>query len=463
VADRRLVIRSGRVITADRSLGEFDRADVLVEGTKIVAVGQDLGVAGDAEVLDVAGKIVLPGLVDTHRHLWQTPLRGACSNLTLFEYFGTILDPLSAAYTPEDIYAATYAGALEALGAGVTTVLDYCHCVNSPEHADAAVAALRDSGIRAMYGYGYRASNVPEPAFGDQDARIRDARRIRSEHFGADESLLSMAIALNELELVDTATSRREIYSARELGVPMTLHSCALTSPVLFKGVERLHDAGLLGQDMVHAHCNAITDHELRLLAEQGGHVSITPETEMQMGLGFPITGRALAHGLRPTLGVDIVSNNSGDLFTQMRLALQVQRALDNDVHLREHRMADHLNLQPSDVIEFATIDGANALGLASRIGSLSPGKEADIVILDTRRINLAPVNDAAATIVLQASPADVETVLVAGRVVKRDGQLVGVDLARTLRLVEEARDRLLAGKSVATGAPQEVPEVEAP
>jgi 5-methylthioadenosine/S-adenosylhomocysteine deaminase len=454
----RLLIRDGHVLTLDRSLGDFERADILIEDGRISAIQPGLA-AGACEVLEAAGKIVLPGFVDTHRHTWQTAMRAICADWTLLDYFRGIRLNISTAYRPEDVYAGNYVGALEALDAGVTTILDFSHCLNTPAHADEAVRGLHDAGIRAIFAYGFYPVPLEEPVFTSHDLRLEDAGRVRAEHLPGDGQILGMGVALTELGLIPYEDTRRELETARELGVLVTAHIGTVRDESWPREIEILQAADLLGPGQVHVHCNACTGAELGLIAAAGASVSVTPETEMQMGMGFPITGRALAAGLRPTLGCDVISNNSGDLFTQMRLALQMQRALDNEEQLERMEMPRDLGLSVRDVLEFGTIDGADALGLGARVGSLTPGKEADLVILRTDGLNFAPLNDPAGSIVLQAGRGDVDTVLVAGRVVKRDGRLLGVDLSRARRLVEESRDHIIGAVAARGGLMLEMPE----
>ena len=446
------------MVTLDRSLGDLDPGDVLIEDGRIAEVGVDLE-GGDWEQVDAGGRIVLPGFVDTHRHTWQTAMRGICADWTLLDYFRGVRLNIAQEYRPEDMYAGNLAGALEALDAGVTTILDFSHCNNSPDHADQALAGLRDAGLRATFAYGFYPVPLAEPHFSEHSQRLDDARRIRADALPADDGLLRMGVALTELGIVPFSNSRAEIALAGELDVLLTTHVGTVTSEGWPDEIELLAEAGLLGPGQVHVHCNACSDAAIGLIADAGAAVSVTPETELQMGMGFPVTGRALERGLRPSLGCDIVSNQSGDMLGQLRLALQVQRALDNQRELDELEMPERLTLGARDALEMATVNGAAALGLDSRIGTLSPGKEADVILVSTERLGMAPVNDALASAVLQARPDDVETVLVGGRVVKRDGELVEADAARATRLVKQSRDRIIEAMEARGGLLLEMPD----
>lgn len=444
MSDERLVIRGGAVLAGDPGTGHVEPADVLVEHGRIAAIGPGLE-AGDAQIVDARGTLVLPGFVDTHRHVWQTAMRGICADWTLLDYFRGIRLQASQAYTAQDVYAGNYVGALEALDAGVTTVLDFSHCLHTPDHADEAIRGLRDAGLRGMFAYGMFPAPSFEPAFASFEDRAADARRVRERHFSSARDLLAMGVALTEIGLVPFSQTRAEIELARELDVLVTAHTGVIWSDRRPPEVELLAAAGLLDNRQVHVHCNACTDRELDLLAGAGAAVSCTPETELQMGMGFPIVERALARGMTPSLGCDIVSNNRGDLFAQMRLGLQAERARSNAAHHANRAMPGHLDLTVRDVLRFATLGGAEAMGLDSVCGSLEEGKAADAILVRADRLHGAPMNDPLAWVVLHAGPADVDTVLVGGRAVKRGGELLEVDTARARRLAEDSRDRIMA------------------
>ena len=215
---RRVLLRGGFVLSMDDRLGELPTGDVLIEDEVIVAVETSIAVE-DADVVDAAGCVVMPGFVDTHRHTWQTPFRGVCADWTLEDYFRGIRMSISPNCSAEDVYAGNYVGALEALDPGVTTILDFSHCNNTPEHADAAVKGLRDAGIRAVFAYGYYPAPAAEPIFTTHKQRLADARRIR-EQLSSDDGLITMGVALTEVGLLPFEQTIAEVRSAHELGVP---------------------------------------------------------------------------------------------------------------------------------------------------------------------------------------------------------------------------------------------------
>ncbi len=439
----RILLRGGHVLSMDPAIGEIPSGDVLVEGELIAGVAAHLE-AVDAEVLDVSGHVVMPGFIDTHRHTWQTPFRGICADWTLEDYFRGIRMSISPNCSPADVYAGNLAGALEALDAGVTSILDFSHCNNTPEHADAAIQGLRDAGIRAVFAYGYYPAPVAEPVFTDHAMRLADARRIRREQLSSDEGLVTMAVALTEVGLVPFEDTIAEARSAIELGVPSVLHTgCNWGSPIT-EGIPELDHHGLLSAGQVHVHCNTLDDRTFRRLAENDCRVSSSPETEMQMGMGHPVIGRALELGMRPSLSCDVMSSNSGDMFSQMRLGLQFERCMRNDVFNGRNQMPASLDLTVRDALGWGTANGAHAIGREHQLGSLTPGKQADLVVIGGERLNMTPMADPVGCVVSQANASNVIHVLVAGRVVKRDGRLVIADLGRAASLAGESCERVL-------------------
>ena len=446
------MLAGAHVVTMDAERGDIAGGEILIEGDTIAAVGSDLGVE-DAERIELGGSIVVPGFVDTHRHTWQTCFRGICADWTLRDYFRGIRQRISPNCSAEDVYAGNWVGALEALDAGVTTILDFSHCMNTPEHADAALAGLRDAGIRALFGYGYFPAPTAATPFGEHADRIADAHRIRDEVLSSDSGLVTMGIALTETGLLPFDATLAEIASAREMDVPVVLHTgCSWGSPVT-EGIPELAHHGCLGPEQVHVHCNTLDERDFDRLAEAECKISASPETELQMGMGHPVIKRALSRGMRPSLSCDVMSSNSGDMFTQMRIGLQFERAMSNDAHIGRNRMVETLGLTTRDALGWGTANGAHAMGMEDRIGSITPGKQADLAVIGGGRLNMIPIADPVGAVVQQANASNVDHVLVAGNFVKRDGELVGVDLERARRLAEESSQRVLAA-ATADGEP---------
>ncbi|MFD6195245.1 amidohydrolase family protein [Mycobacteriaceae bacterium NPDC060252] len=438
----RLLLRGGTILTMDPQLGTLPQGDVLIEDGLVANIAPSISV-DDAEVVDVSGHIVAPGMIDTHRHTWQTQLRGICSDWTLVDYLFGIRFGISPAYRPEDVHLGTLLGALDALNSGVTTILDFSHCNNTPQHADAAVSGLVDAGIRAVFGYGFFESNPAASNFGSHDDRIADFARVAETRFSGSRGLVTLGAALTELGLVSPAATRAEILTARERDAVIVTHTgCVWHMP---SGVAELDAAGLLGPDQVHVHCNALNDTEWEALARNGAKLSISVETELNMGMGRPPFAAAIRHGIKPTLSCDVVSFNSGDLFTQARMGIGFQRWADTE-HLNiEGEEPTSVTITAHDALEWTTVNAADAVGLAHRIGSLAPGKQADIMVIGGPGISQHPHLEPAGSVIFQTTPNDVRHVLVAGRFRKRDGVLLGVDQARLLADADESAAQVLS------------------
>ncbi len=435
----RIRIKGATIVSMDPTLGIIELGDLLVDDGKIIAVGRNVGSWAVMEI-DGRGMIAMPGFVNGHIHLWQTALRGIAADWTLDHYFGMLIGKVVNLYRPEDAYIGNLVGALDQINSGVTTLFDWCHIVNTPAHADAAVDALRESRIRAVFAYG-----TPMTLFGSKEPHPTDAARMRQERLASNDALVTMALAIRGTDFAP-GTAEADIRFARDLGLLASFHvACAKHGPRP-QSMQSLADQSLLGEDINVVHANFLTDDEFRILADNGSSVSVTPEVEMYMGLGLPPTGAALAAGARLNIGTDVVTGVSTDMFTQMRFLLQTQRALTNDGFHKQEMMPDKLALKTRDVLELATIKSAKCFGLDGRIGSLVPGKDADVVLLRKTDINMRAAADPISAIVLHAGTANVDTVLVGGNIVKQNGKLTYGDLPRQFAELERSSERLRAG-----------------
>ena len=443
----RTLIRGGHVLTMDPALGDHPVGDVLVEDGAIVAVGPSLPVTDteviDAEVIDATGHLVLPGLVDTHRHTWQSLVRGICGDWTLGDYYFGIRLGISPAYTADDVRLGNRLGAVDALNAGVTTLLDFSHCNNTPDHSDAAVQGLRDAEIRAAFCYGFFESSPEATRFGDHAARLADFHRIADTHFASD-GLLTLGVSLSELFGLPWEQTVAELAAARERRALIVNHTACVWGSVLTGGITELDALGLLGPDMVHVHANALDDAGWEAIARTGGKVSISVETELNMGMGRPAFERCRRHGLAPTLSADVISLNSGDLWHELRFGLGFTRWEATDAVNLAGAMPETVTTTAAEALRWSTVNAADALGLGDRIGSLTPGKRADVLLVGGGAIEQHPRVDPYATLIFQTTAADVRTVLVDGKVVKRDGVLTGVDLPRLTAEADTAADAIL-------------------
>jgi len=427
---RAILLKDGIVLSMDPNVGDFEKGDILIRGKTIVSVGRNLDVLNSAIVVNAAGMIVMPGFIDTHHHQFETPLRsilsdgllGAASD-SVSSYQKTIIGTFTPAYLPEDARLGELVASLGQINAGVTTTVDTSQVSLTPEHTDACIVGLKESGRRVLFAY--------SAGQGAKSQYPQDIVRLRKQYFSSDDQLLTLALG--------NATNADHWKLARSVGAPIVSHIVDMST------LEPMAKAGLMGADNEYIHCTRSGNETLwKAIADTGGKVSIAPAIEMQMRHGMPPIQTALDHGIRPSLSVDVECNMTADMFSIMRTAYTLQRALIN-----QRALAGEQNLPTlvtcRDVIEFATVSGARVAHLDSKVGTLTPGKEADIIMLATDRINTFPLNNVPGTIVTLMDTSNVENVFVAGKVVKWQGKLVGMDLNRLRGDIEKSRDGLLA------------------
>ena len=434
-----LLIKGGHVVTVDEELGDLPGADVLLRDGVIAAVGRGLSTSTkDAEMIDATGRLIIPGLIDTHRHVWQGAIGAFTPQMTGAGYDPVVLNGISTQYSPEDIYAGTLWGALQALDTGITTIADWAHNLRSAEHADSNLRGLVESGIRGYFLYGGPGPKTDTP----NPPHPQDARRMRDPYFASEVyGRLRMGLALRGPCFTSAERNAQDFAFARELGLPISMHvGMAGTSGAILT----LDRFKLLGADVNYAHGNMLTDEEFDLIARSRGTLSITPSTDMLMQFGtFPGTGRALERGIRCGFGIDTICSAGNDLFSELRLALAAERSRANAAALARGERVPTVALHQRDMLRLATLDGARVWNMQGEIGSLTPGKQADVTVIDMRSPHLDGFGDSVAAMVLGAGPADVETVIVGGDVVKRDGKLVGTHVEKALQLMRASRERL--------------------
>ncbi|HXH45100.1 MAG TPA: amidohydrolase family protein [Bradyrhizobium sp.] len=434
---RRTLIRSATVISMDDAIGDLATGDVLVEGSRIVDVRPSIDVAADTEVVDGTGRVVIPGLINAHMHTWQTGLRGFAANWTLLEYFRRMHAGLATVFRPDDIYIATLVGALNQINHGVTTLVDWCHNNPTPDHTDAAVRGLVESGIRAAFFHG---SPKPEPKpgephFSEVPHPRHEVERLLAGPLADRDGLVTLGLAILGPHYSTLDVAMHDIRLARELNLIASMHQGGGPAKTP-GGWEKLLEAGLVGPGINIVHGNDLPDDLLDRLVELGVSFSVTPENEMIQGHGLPITGRLLERGVRPTIGIDLESVLAGDLLSAARIALSMQRALDNAESRRVSGTIPATTTIPvREALCWITTEGARMLGRAHQIGSLTPGKLADLVVIDASGLDLVPVHDPVATVVMQASLANIEAVMIGGNWKKRDGRILvdGLDAKKQL------------------------------
>lgn len=453
------LIRNAFVVSVDPEIGNIDGADILVEDGNIAAIRPGIE-AGDAEVIDAAGCIAIPGFVDTHRHLWEGGMRAVTADWSILDFSGNIRLFAAKFFRPQDMYATSLQGGLEALNAGVTTVAEYCHNVRTPDHAVENLRGVREAGVRTSWSFGFTGLAKDAHGFSALEDRVAYLERFAAAEFSASDSMLTLGVCPEEpfLWTSDPARARLQFDVARRLGARIFLHTNSRKDygGGMMREVAKMNEIGVLGSDLILVHMYFTEADEWQMLGDAGGHVSYTPETEYQMGLGWPSVMAPRNAGVNVSVGTDITANNSADMFFQLRILLQVERAVE--IAKMDRDFFSRTPFDCKEALHWGTMGGAKALGLDHRIGSLTPSKAADIVLLRADDISMVgwDKRNPAATVIQQAGVHSVETVLVNGKIVKRLGRLVG-DTRRACGLLQETATHVHA--SAAANGGFDVPE----
>jgi 5-methylthioadenosine/S-adenosylhomocysteine deaminase len=472
---RRYVIRNGHVMSMDPAVGDIVRGDVLVEGKKIKAVGRNLRV-GDADEIDAEGRIVMPGFVDTHHHQFETAIRSFLADGLLFNdgaphgainYFQYILGTFAPVYRPQDVYINELFGSLSQLDAGVTTSHDISQIHYSKEHSEAAIKGSADSDRRIVFGFfeGARADLISDPKAWYPNG----AEYLKTRYFSSANQLMTMSMGGEIYLSARQGGPTAEVYTvawqlARRLGLPIASHIVgSFGMAPEFEAIATGQRAVRFGADNLFIHMTGMTDPAWAEVKRVGAGVSLATPIEMNMRHGTPPIIKSMQTGVSPSLSVDVEVTLTADMFTQMRTTMALQRMFENARWLRNVTGATSEDyaanfpelplLTSRDVLRFATQQGANDLKLGSKVGSLTPGKEADIIILDAEAINVAPLNVVPGAVVSLMERSNVETVIVAGKVRKWKGKLLDVNLGSLRNQLENSRDYIFS----AAGVPQDL------
>ena len=451
---RPVVLRGGTVLPMEDGHPVLPRTDVLVVDDRIAAVGPALQAPEGAAEIDATGGIVMPGMIDTHRHMWQTAMRGYGADWTLSQYFVWYYLEHGRLFRPEDIHAGNLLAAVEAVDAGVTTVVDWSHGLQTVDHADAAVDALRSVPGRFVLAYG----NIQQaPAEWTAAPQFRDfvGRRITGD------DMLGFQLAFDVTG--DPAFPEKGAFEvARELGVPVTTHA-GVWGATGDDGIRLMYDHGFMTPETIYVHAASLSPDSYHRIAATGGSISVATESEQSAGQGYPPTWAIRAYGIPVSLSMDTSVWWSGDLFSAMRTTLGADRSRE---HMEAHAKGDtltHCSLRAEQVVDWATRGGAHALGRDHDLGSLQVGRKADLVLIKNDHSPVSfPLLNPYGQVAFQAQRADVHTVLVDGRVVKHEHRLLGVDLAAARREVEQTIDHLRSAMGQETwdkGMNPDIPE----
>jgi 5-methylthioadenosine/S-adenosylhomocysteine deaminase len=424
------VVRGAIILTMDPALGDIVGGDIHVRAGEIVAVGKNLRAAG-GEIIDGRHMLVLPGLIDGHSHLWNTPLRNLVDEGPKMGYFALTLG-LGKEYSPEDMYRGVRLGVTEMLYSGITCVHDWAHNIRGPDYADADLRALRDSGIRARFSYGTPQGGLAA----DQTMDLADLARVQREWFSpSPDGLLTLGMAARSLSdsprgAVTVPTLRRDWEGARKLGLPITIHTGG-------KGrVALLEKEGMLGADVQLINPTGFDEADYARIVKSKAHVCLSPFAEMRSSFLSSRVLDLLKHGILVSLSIDTAAiSGNNDMFAHMHALIDTQFTI----------YKDPMSISARKILELATINGARDLGIADRAGSLTPGKRADLILVRTTDLNMAPLGDPVQAIVRSAQPHNVDTVVVDGRILKRGGQMTGVDVEKVVREASESMARLRA------------------
>ncbi len=422
-----ILLRGGTVVTMDPKVGDFVRADVLIQGKKIAAVTGELKKPPQAQVIDATNTIVIPGFVDAHRHSWEGQLRRIIPNGGITTYMSTTHQGFARYYRPHDMYVGNLITALGCIDAGITTIIDNSHNSRSSAHSDAAIQALFDSGIRAVH-----ASGAPQS--GDWDKQWpQDLARLQKRFFGSDDQLVTLRMY--------SGLDRENWTLARRLGLRITTESTG-AAPMM----EEFWKEKLLRSDVTYNHCNGWPENVWQWVRDSAGTVNVCPRSDPQYGLGegIPAFQKALDHAMRPGFSIDNETSYGTDMFTEMRVAFNIQRAMATYRRSNgDAKMPAMVSVR--DVLECATVNGAANAGLLDKCGTLTPGKEADIVMIRTDDINLYPSNHAIGTVVAAADVRNIDTVIVGGKIRKFRGKMVGLNMEKFRQLADESRNYLFS------------------
>tara|TARA_Y100000590_G_scaffold470759_1_gene669575 strand:+ start:13737 stop:15083 length:1347 start_codon:yes stop_codon:yes gene_type:complete len=440
----KILIKNSTILTMDPNIGNLNKSDLLIEDDKIVNVEKDIE-ENDCEIIDGSNYLITPGLINTHIHTWQTGLRGIAANWTLIDYLNSIHAGLASFYLPSDIEIANYVGALYQINCGTTTIVDWCHNNPTPDHTDAAINGLIRSKIRAVFLHGSPKHKPKDgqPHYSEIPMPKSEIMRLRNGLFSNDDNLLKLGMAVLGPQQSIIEVCKKDFKLAKDLDIIISMHIGGnFLTP---DGFEVLKKLDLLNNKTNIVHANNISDEMLNSLIDSNVTFSITPEEELQMGFGNPLTKRLLDRGASFAFGSDIESAMSADMINVIRFALQaVRHDYTLNSYAEYNKPPDKMTVTTHQAFKWATIDAAKILGIDNLVGSLTPGKKADIIMFNTKKINFVPMHDPISSILFHSHPEDIETVIINGKIIKKNGDLLVRDINKHLNLLAESGSRIM-------------------
>lgn len=470
----RTLIKNACILSMDPAIGDLPRGEVMIDGDRIAEVAPRVTAQAD-RVIDAEGAIVLPGLINAHIHTWETAMRGIGGDWAGSDYFSFFHARVAPLYTPADTFIGTLVGTLGQLDAGVTTIYDWCHNNATPAHSDAAVDALFASGARALFGHAtVKPHPKPgEPHFSQVPHPLGEIRRLRAGRLSKDDALVTLSMCILGPDYSTLEVCRQDFRAAMEFGLPSSAHVWGRSNRLVPQGYRTLAAEGLLGPGHNVVHANYFEDDEIKLLIDHGASITSTTAGELNNHIRPSLCGRVRRLGGDPSIGIDSEVGGKGDMFEVMRSTLRMQRFVANQetVRLAEESQnkaaAEFLRenlktigtggspikevaFKTREVLQWATINNAKAMGMERIIGSLTPGKKADLIMIRRDALHIASAQDPVQAVVSYAEPSDVDMVMVAGRTVKENGKLKFEGLPARIEELRASAARLLKEADVA-------------
>jgi cytosine/adenosine deaminase-related metal-dependent hydrolase len=464
-----VLIKNACILSIDNQIGDLNAGDLLIIDDRIADVAPHIDVQPD-RIIDGTGTIVLPGLINAHVHTWESALRGIGGDWAGSDYFNFFHAKLAPLYSPEDTFIGTLIGSLAQIDAGVTTIFDWCHNNSTPAHTDAAIDALFESGVRSVFGHGtVKPHPKPgEPHFSQVPHPISEIQRLRTGRLSSDDCLVKLAMAILGPDYSTLDVCRKDFRAARDFGLLSSAHVWGRSNRLVPKGYRTLASEGLLDANHNVVHANYIDDDELQIIIDSGASVTSTTTGEMNNHVRPSLSGRICRLGGYPSIGTDSEVATKGDMFEAMRSTLRIQRLFANMETIRQLEQGqdnavtefarknlktigtggsfvEKVSFRMKEVLEWATINNAKALRIDHLVGSLSPGKQADLIMMRRDALHIISAQDPVQAVVSYAQSSDIDTVMIAGRIVKEKGKLIFEGLDKRCEELRMSAKRLFA------------------